>query len=72
MTGKEFFGAVTNGQVDMVDLLLELLHTANAPYAVVGGLAVNAYAEPVVSLEEGLAALEGDARWPTASGSFSS
>ena len=51
MTGKEFFGAVANGRVDMVELLLELLRNAEAAYAVLGGLAVNAYAEPVVSLD---------------------
>ncbi len=51
MTGKEFFGAVANGRVDLVELLLEILRDAEAPYAVVGGVAVNAYAEPVVSLD---------------------
>lgn len=51
MTGREFFGAVANGRVDMVELLLELLRNAEAAYAVLGGLAVNAYAEPVVSLD---------------------
>ena len=28
MTGKEFFGAVANGRVDIVELLLELLRNA--------------------------------------------
>ena len=28
MTGKEFFGAVANGRVDIVELLLELLGNA--------------------------------------------
>ena len=51
MTGKEVFRAVANGRVDVVKLLLELLRDAAAPYAVVGGLAVNACAEPVVSLD---------------------
>lgn len=51
MTGKEFFDAVANGRVDMVELLLDLLRNAEAAYAVLGGLAVNAYAEPVVSLD---------------------
>ena len=51
MTGKEFFGAVANGRLDLVGLLLELLRDADAAYAVLGGLAVNAYAEPVVSLD---------------------
>lgn len=51
MTGKEFLGAVANGRVDVVEVVLGLLHEVGAAYAVVGGLAVNAYAEPVVSLD---------------------
>lgn len=51
MTGREFLEAVTNGRVDVIHLLLRLLGDAGAPYAVIGGLAVNAYADPVVSLD---------------------
>lgn len=51
MTGKEFFRAVANGRVDAVELLLSLLHETDSAYCVIGGLAVNAYAEPVVSLD---------------------
>jgi hypothetical protein len=51
VTGKELLEAVANGKVDVVELLLGLLRSADAPYAVIGGLAVNAYAEPVVSLD---------------------
>lgn len=51
MTGKEFMRALANGEADIVQVLLHLLERTNAPYCVIGGLAVNAYAEPVVSLD---------------------
>jgi hypothetical protein len=51
MTGKEFFNSVARGQTDIVQQLLEILAETAAEYCVVGGLAVNAYAEPVVSLD---------------------
>jgi len=43
--------ALTNGSIDIVELLLTLLERAKARYCVIGGLAVNAYADPVVSLD---------------------
>jgi hypothetical protein len=51
MTGKTFLNRVANGQIDVVALLLSLLEQTGAGYCVIGGLAVNAYAEPVVSLD---------------------
>ncbi len=51
MTGKEFMKAVANGRTDILALFLQLLEETGAAYCVVGGLAVNAYAEPVVSLD---------------------
>ena len=51
MTGRTFFNRVTNGQRDIVQLLLSLLDETDSDYCVIGGLAVNAYAEPVVSLD---------------------
>jgi len=51
MTGKEFLNNVTKGKVDLLGLLLEALAATGADYCVIGGLAVNAYAEPVVSLD---------------------
>ena len=51
MTGKTFLNRVANGQIDAVALLLDLLNEIGARYCVIGGLAVNAYAEPVVSLD---------------------
>lgn len=51
MTGKEFLQAVTHGRTDLVQALLGILEETDARYCVIGGLAVNAYAEPVVSLD---------------------
>jgi hypothetical protein len=51
MTGKEFMRAVSNGRIDLLQLLLDALAKVKSAYCVIGGLAVNAYAEPVVSLD---------------------
>lgn len=51
MTKKEFLNAISNGKVDIVQAFLDTLSRSNADYCVIGGLAVNAYAEPVVSLD---------------------
>ena len=50
MTAKEFIKAITNSETDIIQALLDLLQT-DSLYCVVGGLAVNAYVEPVVSLD---------------------
>lgn len=52
--------AVANGEVDVLQLLLDILETAGSPYCVIGGLAVNAYVEPVVSLDLDLAIFASD------------
>lgn len=51
MTAKEFLNAVANAEADVVQLLLDILNETKTPYCLVGGLAVNAYVEPVVSLD---------------------
>lgn len=51
MTKKEFINAVANGKTDVLQLFLDAVSHIGADYCVVGGLAVNAYAEPVVSLD---------------------
>ena len=43
--------AVANAQEDILQLFLDILGKTKASYCVVGGLAVNAYVEPVVSLD---------------------
>ena len=51
MTKKEFLNAISNGKTDIVQAFLDTLSGSRADYCVIGGLAVNAYAEPVVSLD---------------------
>ncbi len=51
MTKKEFLNAVANGKKDVLQVFLDTVSQVGADYCVVGGLAVNAYAEPVVSLD---------------------
>jgi hypothetical protein len=48
---KEFLNAIANSKVDIVQAFLDTLSTSKVDYCVIGGLAVNAYAEPVVSLD---------------------
>ena len=51
MTKKDFARRVLNGKKDMLQLFLNLLKVEKIKFCVIGGLAVNAYAEPVVSLD---------------------
>jgi hypothetical protein len=51
MTAKEFVKSLANGPVDILQLLLVILESTRTDYCLIGGLAVNAYAEPVVSLD---------------------
>jgi hypothetical protein len=51
MTGKKFLNAVARGQVDILQIFLDILKKTKTVYCAVGGLAVNAYVEPVVSLD---------------------
>lgn len=51
MTGKTFLNSVANGETDIVGILLSLLEQTGSAYCVIGGLGVNAYVEPVVSLD---------------------
>lgn len=51
MMASTFLNLLAKGQHDIVRALLDLLDEAKAPYCIIGGLAVNAYADPVVSLD---------------------
>ncbi len=51
MTDRDFMNAVANGKTDILQIFLNALAELGAEYCVVGGLAVNAYVEPVVSLD---------------------
>jgi hypothetical protein len=51
MTGREFIHSLANGKLDIIQLLLDTLDETHSRYCLIGGLAVNAYVEPVVSLD---------------------
>jgi len=51
MTRKEFFNKIVNGHSDPLQIFLDLLKKERIRFCVIGGLGVNAYAEPVVSLD---------------------
>lgn len=51
MTGEEFFNCVAKANPNILQQFLGILTETGARYCVIGGLAVNAYAEPVVSLD---------------------
>jgi hypothetical protein len=51
MTGKTFLNSIANGKSDIIQLLLDKLKELKIDYCLIGGLAVNAYAEPVASLD---------------------
>jgi len=51
MTDKEFLNGLTNSKIDIIQKLLDLIKENEIHYCLIGGLAVNAYVEPVVSLD---------------------
>ncbi|HLF20131.1 MAG TPA: nucleotidyl transferase AbiEii/AbiGii toxin family protein [Bacteroidota bacterium] len=51
MTKKTFFNKVTNAKEDVLEIFFTMLEELKVKYCVIDGLAVNAYAEPVVSLD---------------------
>lgn len=51
MKALAFWKAVTVDREDFLERFLESLRTAGVGYCLIGGQAVNAYAEPVVSLD---------------------
>lgn len=60
MTDKKFLNSLANGKSDVIQLFLNLLEKLKLDYCVIGGLAVNAYAEPVASLDLDLVLAIGD------------
>ncbi|MDD2716053.1 MAG: hypothetical protein PHW04_09180 [Candidatus Wallbacteria bacterium] len=51
MTAKEFYQRASGCKKDFVKSFIGLLKSRKISFCVIGGLAVNAYAEPVVSLD---------------------
>ncbi len=51
MTGKEFLNSIAKGKRDIIQIFIDILNKAGSNYCLIGGLAVNAYVEPLVSLD---------------------
>lgn len=51
MTALQFYKAVTADKSNLLDRLLKLLADNGIRYCIIGGVAVSAYAEPMVSLD---------------------
>lgn len=51
MTKKTFVKKIANAKVDILEDFVKILRRKRIPFCIIGGLAVNAYAEPVVSLD---------------------
>jgi hypothetical protein len=51
MTRKEFINSVAKRKTDIIQPLLDILAETGSRYCLIWGLAVNAYVEPVVSLD---------------------
>jgi len=51
MTGKEFLNSLAKGKADILQQLLGILTETGSDYCLIDGLAVNAYVEPLVSLD---------------------
>ena len=60
MRSKEFINSVANGKVDIIQMVLDILTRTGSRYCLIGGLAVNAYVEPVVSLDLDIVVAVGD------------
>jgi len=60
VTGREFVNRIANGKSDIIQILLDILSQTGSRYCLIGGLAVNAYVEPVVSLDLDIVAANED------------
>jgi hypothetical protein len=51
MIKRDFTRRILNGKTDVLQIFLDALHAGKIKFCVIGGLAVNAYTDPVVSLD---------------------
>ncbi len=51
MTRKEFLNKVANGKADFLQVFIDILKNEKIKFCAIGGLAVNAYADLVISLD---------------------
>lgn len=61
MKAATFWKTVTLDRVDLLDRVLGVLRESGVPFCVIGGQAVNAYVDPVVSLDLDVALASGAA-----------
>lgn len=59
VTAKEFMNRVSHSKKDFLQGFLDILKKSRIRFCAIGGLAVNAYAEPVVSLDLDLVIVAG-------------
>jgi hypothetical protein len=60
MRARDFWRAVTVDRTNLLDAVLQVLAATGARYCVIGGVAVNAYVEPVVTLDVDLVVAAAD------------
>ena len=60
MQAATFWKTVTMDQVDLLDRALGVLRESGVPFCIIGGQAVNAYVDPVVSLDLDVALATGE------------
>lgn len=51
MNARKFFNKVTNSKFDIIEEFLKILKEKRIPYCVIGGFAINAYCEPLITLD---------------------
>lgn len=51
MTAQEFYCRVLNSKTDLLGEFLQTLDENNLPYCVIGGVGINAYCEPLLTLD---------------------
>ena len=68
MQARAFWRTVTVDHSDVLDRVLALLHGREARFCAIGGVAVNAYVEPVVTLDLDLVVAVAD--WPGVEAAF--
>ena len=51
MKANEFFKKVTNSKFNIIAEFVDLLHQEKIAYCVIGGVAINAYCEPLLTLD---------------------
>ncbi len=51
MMVKTFIKKIANEELDLIQIFLDIIKKTLSEYCIIGGLGVNAYVEPVVSLD---------------------